>query len=223
MSDIVTNLQIGEVLQLQYAPPSENQDRYAVKLIGYLPGESLVITTPRKQGKAILVREGQMFTVRVLQGSNIFGFVAKVLQISSKPYPHLHLAYPEEVESAVVRNAPRVHTSLQSVVRNTKNPDDSKHVDRAKVLDLSRTGARLSSEKPLGKLDETLQLQLSIKSCDGDDVLQLLGIIRTVREVEVIEGKTRYIHGLEFSGLNRFQQVLLCAFVLGQMVHEHEM
>ncbi len=210
-------------MQLQYAPPSENQDRYAVKLIGYLPKESLVITTPRKQGKAILAREGQMFTVRVLQGSNIFGFVAKVLQTSSKPYPHLHLAYPEEVESAVVRNAPRVHTSLQSVCRNTKNPDDSKHVSRAKVIDLSRTGARLSGEMPLGEVGETLQLQLAINSCDGDDVLQLLGIIRSVREVETPAGGTHYIQGLEFSGLNRFQQVLLCAFVLGQMVHENEM
>ncbi len=220
MSDIVTNLQVGEVLQLQYAPPSENQDRYAVKLIGYLPNESLVITTPRKQGKAILAREGQMFTVRVLQGSNIVGFVAKVLQTSSKPYPHLHLAYPEEVESAVVRNAPRVHTSLMSVVRNTKDSDESKHVSRAKVIGLSRTGARLSVGNALGEVDETVQLQLSINSCDGKDVLQLQGIIRSIREVETSGGETHYIHGLEFSGLNRFQQVLLCAFVLGQIANE---
>ena len=99
--DAVKQLQIGDVLQLQFVPPSEIMDRYAATLIGYLPGQSLIITTPRKQGNPILVREGQAFTVRMLQGSNVFGFNARVLKISSKPFPYLHLAYPAEVANPV--------------------------------------------------------------------------------------------------------------------------
>ena len=106
MPDRVRYLQIGDVLQLQFAPPSENVERFAATLIGFVPGQSLVITTPRKNARPIIVRDGQSFTVRMLQGSNIFGFVAQVLNASSKPYPHLHLSYPSDVESAVVRNAP---------------------------------------------------------------------------------------------------------------------
>lgn len=220
MPDAVKNLLIGDVLQLQHAPPSENMDRYAVKLVGYLPGQSLVISTPRKQGKAILVREGQAFTVRLLQGSNIFGFVAKVLAVFSKPYPHLHLAYPEDVESAVVRNAPRVPAKLSATVHNPKDKIDNPQGHQALVVDLSSTGARLIYQERLGEVGDLLQITVNLEVCGGSDRLQLFGAIRNIRESDGIEEHLDFMHGIQFAGLNRFQQLLLCSFVLGQISKE---
>lgn len=220
MPDAVKKLLIGDVLQLQHAPPNENQDRYAVKLVGYLLDQSLVITTPRKQGKAILVREGQVFTVRLLQGSNIVGFVATVLSVSSKPYPHLHLAYPEDVESAMVRNAPRVTTKLSALIHNTREQGEKKDDQLAIVADLSSTGARLLLHEKLGEVGDMVQLLLSLEVCGGEDKLQVLGTIRNIRDYEVSDTQNNYIHGIQFKGLNRFQQLLLCSFVLGQITAE---
>lgn len=213
-------LQIGDILQLQHAPPSENQDRYAVRLVGYLPGQSIVITTPRKHGNAILVRDGHAFTVRLLQGSNIFGFVAKVLFVSSKPYPHLHLSYPEDVESAVVRNAPRAPTKLSALVQNTSLAEDQRFNQEAIIIDLSSSGARLLLHEKLGEIGQLVQIILSLEACGGEDKLQVLGTIRNIKDlVEADAGEGR-IYGIQFSGIDRFQQLLLCSYVMGQVVKE---
>lgn len=222
MPDAIKHFKVGDVLQLQHAPTSDNPDRYAVKLVGYLPGQSLVITRPRKQGNPILVREGQSFTVRLLHGSNIFGFVSKVLAVYAKPFPHLHLAYPVEVESAAVRNATRVTTSLSALVSNTRAGEWQLQGQPTIVLDLSNTGARLLMHERLGEVGEMVRLELSLQVCGGEDPLQVLGTIRNIRESEEGDGKIDYIHGLEFRGLNRFQQLLLCSFVLGQFAKERD-
>ena len=220
MSDIVKHLQIGDVLQLQYAPSGEIQDRYAATLIGFLPGQSLIITTPRKQGNPIIVREGQTFALRMLQGSNIFGFMARVLKVSSKPYPYLHLAYPVDVESAVVRNAPRVPTEIQAIV--SKKPGTSGEEDQwpVTISDISSTGARLMDRQRLGEIGAVIQVTHTLSVCGGEDLLRVMGVIRNIREVVREDGDSVFIHGIEFRGLTRFQELLLCAYVLGSIARE---
>lgn len=109
------NLTLGSVLQMQATVP-ENAPRYSVRLIGAMPGGSLVVTTPSLAGKVQIVREGQRFTIRALKGERVMGFVAQVLSASLKPYPHLHLEYPCDVEQIVVRNASRVSASARQRV-----------------------------------------------------------------------------------------------------------
>ncbi len=218
MSDPVKHLQIGDVLQLQFAPPSDIQDRYATTLIGFLPGQSLIISTPRKQGKAIIVREGQAFTVRILQGSNIFGFVAHVLKVSSKPFPYLHLAYPDEVEIAVVRNAPRVPTEIRATASKPTEGDASEH--QVLISDISKTGARVIYGEQLGGVGTVLQVTHPISVCGGEDVLKVMGKIRNVREVKREGDAKTFVHGIQFHGLTRFQEILLCAYVMGSIARE---
>jgi len=220
LTDVVKHLQIGDVLQLQFAPPSEIQDRYAATLVGFLPGQSLIITTPRKQGNPIIVREGQAFTLRMLQGSNIFGFVTRVLKVSSKPYPYLHLAYPADVESAVVRNAPRVSTEIQAIVSKKLGPSGAEDQRPVIISDISSTGARLMDREPLGDIGAVIQVTHSLPVCGGEDILRVMGVIRNIRKVTREDGSAVYVHGVEFRGLTRFQELLLCAYVLGSIARE---
>lgn len=220
MSDPVSHLQIGDVLQLQFAPPSEIQDRYATTLIGFMPGQSLIITTPRKQGRPIIVREGQSFTVRMLQGSNIFGFVARVLKSISTPYPYLHLEYPDEVETAVVRNAPRVSTEIRATASQPMGGDSTEHA--VVIADISSTGARVMHTARLGEVGSVIQIAHPLPVCGGKDDLKVMGMIRNVREVKGDGGNSLFIHGIEFRGLTRFQEVLLCAYVLGGIARERD-
>jgi c-di-GMP-binding flagellar brake protein YcgR len=220
LSDPVRHLHIGDVLQLQFAPPSEIQDRYATTLLGYMPGQSLIITTPRKQGRPIIVREGQSFTVRMLQGSNIFGFVARVLKSVSTPYPYLHLDYPAEVETAVVRNAPRVSTEIQAIANRPMEGDSTEQ--RVIIADISNTGARVMHAAPLGEVNSVIQIQHPLPVCGGEDDLKVMGKIRNIREVNRDDGSSLFVHGIEFRGLTRFQEVLLCAYVLGGIARERD-
>ncbi|MCU7844913.1 MAG: flagellar brake protein [Candidatus Thiodiazotropha sp. (ex Monitilora ramsayi)] len=220
MTDTVKTLQIGDLLQLQFAPPSENQDRFAATLVGYLPGQSLIITTPRKQGNPIIVREGQAFTVRMLHGSNVFGFVARVLSASAKPYPHLHLAYPADVESAVVRNAPRVATEIQAIVNITSGEGEAEDQRPVLISDISSTGARVMDRQKLGELGTSIQVTHPLMVCGGQDLLKVMGVIRNIREVTRDDGSSLFVHGIEYRGLTRFQELLLCAYVLGSIARE---
>jgi c-di-GMP-binding flagellar brake protein YcgR len=218
LSDPVKYLQVGDVLQLQFAPPSEIQDRYATTLIGLLPGQSLMITAPRKQGKTIMVREGQAFTVRMLQGSNVFGFVARVLKVSAKPFPYLHLAYPNDVETVVVRNAPRVQTEIHATV---SKPLEGNLTELAVIIaDISNTGARVMYSEKLGEVGAVIQVTHAVPVCGGEDILKVMGVIRNVREVSQEKGGGVIVHGIEFRGLTRFQELLLCAYVLSGIAKE---
>jgi len=218
MSEDVLNVQVGTVLQIQATTP-ERSPRHNVKLIGYLPGAGFIVTTPTVNGKIQIIREGQRYNVRMLRGNTVMGFVTQVLQSSVKPYPHLHMEYPKEVESIMVRNAARVAAGIFAVVRNTKDPDEEGHEFEVSILDLSSTGAKIGAGKPLGEVGDTLLLTFAIEVTGCQETMALLGDLRNhaVREDEAT-GEHFYNHGLQFRGTNRFQQVLLHSWVMERLL-----
>ena len=214
------NLTVGSLLQIQATVPDQ-APRYSVRLIGYLPGASLVVTTPSLDGKVQIVREGQRFTVRVLVGERVMGFVAKVLQTTMKPYPHLHLEYPSEFQQIVVRNASRVNADLALLARNTRNADDEQSFVPAAIVDLSETGAKISSQDPLAAQGEMLHLKFELQISGAGEEMGLLGDVKNVSErIEQHEGGDQrvYLTGVQFRTLSRYQQILLHAWVTDQVL-----
>lgn len=209
------HLTIGSVLQVQATVP-ENAPRYAVKLIGYLPGASLIVTTPAAKGKMQLIRAGQRFTVRMLQGNSVVGFVAQVLESTLRPYPHLHLEYPSDFERTVVRNAARANAHLAARVRNTRQPDAPENFREVTIIDLSVGGLKLASGVPLGEVGEVLQLGFNLEVLGKAEEIALLGDIKSASErLDVAADRRQLIHltGVQFRAANRFQQVLMHAWV----------
>jgi c-di-GMP-binding flagellar brake protein YcgR len=212
------HLPAGTVLQVQ-ATAQEKALRHSVRLIGSLPGHSLVITTPTVGGNVQIVREGQRFAVRVLNGERVFGFVSQVIHVAVKPYPHLHLEYPKEFEQIVVRNASRVAADVPASVRNTALPNEPQNFVSAMIVDLSDTGAKLSSEMPLGSVDDMLHLRFDLTISGETEELGLIGAVRNVHERE--DGvSTIWVTGLQFKSLSRYQQVLLHAWVTGRVLRQ---
>ncbi|MDP1924970.1 MAG: flagellar brake protein, partial [Thiobacillus sp.] len=87
-------LAIGDAIQLQFQSDVE-PSRSFVTLIGYLEGQSVVVTTPIINGSMMLVREGQDFVVRLFSGKSAYAFTTSAKRVTNTPYPHLHLAYPK--------------------------------------------------------------------------------------------------------------------------------
>ncbi len=211
------SLQIGDKLQLQKTP-SDRPERYVVQVVGLMPGKSVIVSTPRINGKVAIIRPDQKYTVRVLQGSSVFGFVSSVLQSYSAPFPHVHLSYPREMESIVVRNSLRAVTDIQGVARNVKNPDEKEHYRGIRVVDLSNSGARVTSKGPLGREEETVSVQFGIEVCGMEENLGVLGKIRGLGKRNQEGDPMKFWTGLEFLSLNRYQKVVLQAFVLDRFV-----
>ncbi len=214
------NLPVGATVQLQLTLP-ERSPRELVRVIGYLPGASLVVTCPTNAaGKFKIVRDGQVYKVRMLRGDSVVGFEAKVLAAPVKPFPHLHLQYPQEFEQIVVRNSARVRADMPCQVRNTKAPDVPDNFQAARVVDLSETGARLASPTALGEVEDMLQVVFSLEVLGQAEQLSLVGDLRGVTERKSGaggEGDSRFLHGIQFRAVNRFQQVLLHAWVMEQL------
>ena len=216
------NLTLGSVLQIQATVP-ERAPRYSVRLIGALPGASLIVSTPTSHGKVQIVREGQRFTVRALKGERVVGFVARVLLASMKPYPHLHLEYPDEIEQIVVRNASRVNATVPAAVRHTSEPNEAASFREVTIVDLSETGAKIASAQRLGNPGELLHIKFALTVSGADEELGLLGDIKnsTERSGHQPNGESHvYFTGVKFRTLSRFQQVLLHAWVTNHILQE---
>jgi len=195
------NLQVGTTVQLQLDVPEETP-RHMVRVIGYVPGGSLVISTPTVNGKVQIVREGQAFKVRVLRGDSVVGFSSKVLVSTLKPYPHLHLSYPKDIEQIVVRNSARVSTRLPCTVRNTKS------------------GAKLASRRSLGEASDMLQVNFRLQVTSQIEELSMVSDLKNCVERMETDENGKYLNhlsGVQFRAVNRFQQLLLHAWVMGNV------
>ncbi len=209
-------LHVGEPLQLQ-PRDGEGSRRMHVKVIGYLPGHSLIVTTPRIKNKVLIMREGQPFVTRVMIGNRIVGFATTVLRSCAVPYPYLHLSYPEEMEQITVRKAQRVRVKLFASLNNS-NPDfRSEKPHPVTVVDISTSGAQLISSAVAGAVGDKVHLNCLIKVGKAEKLLALPALLRNVHLEDDHEGDS-YSHGLEFDLSDQEDIFALHGFVYEQIV-----
>lgn len=210
-------IQVGETLQLQ---PRDGEDarRLQVRLIGYLPGASLLVTTPTVGGKTMIMREGQPFVVRMMVGKRIVGFTTTILRSCARPFPYLHLAYPSEVEQITVRKAQRVRVKLFASIKNG-NPDfQFEKPHSATIIDMSTCGALLVSGERLGAAGDQVEVRCALRIGDSEKLLSLPAVIRNVQVVHSDDHGDSYHHGLEFNLKEEQDSFAVHGFVYEQIV-----
>jgi c-di-GMP-binding flagellar brake protein YcgR len=212
-------LQIGEPIQLQ---PRDGEDvrRFQARVIGYLPGHSLLVTTPRIKDKVIIVREGQPFVVRLMAGNRIVGFATTVLRSCARPYPYLHLSYPEELQQIVVRNAQRVAVKLFASLKNEDPKYKSEKPRSATIVDISTTGALVTAGEKLGEVGQELALTCVFRIGGAEKLLSIPSRLRNVHvgSVESDSAQESFYHGLEFDLKDQDAFFALHGFVYEQIV-----
>ncbi len=199
-------LTIGHTVHLQFGTPPV---RYSVKLIGYLPGKSFIVSAPIQDEKVLLVREGHLFSVRVFSGRCMYSFSSQVIKVGNMPYPYLHLAYPAKVRGVPIRKGERVRVDLTAAVR-----DEGGGVHAVNINNLSVGGCATLSDLPLGEIGRKVQIRLRMFINKADALLDLKGVIRSVHDVADSErNKRRVQHGIQFVNTPRAEGVLLTAYV----------
>ena len=201
-------LDIGDTLQLQ-AQSDSSQARFYVKLIGFLKGKSVVVTTPTQDGKVLLMREGQAFVVRMFSGKSVYAFSTSIFKVANVPFPHLHLTYPNQVRGLVVRRGARARVNLIAAVTGA---DGRSHAST--IVDLSIGGAMLTAKAPIGVKDDRVAIKFRVSVNDVEQYLTINAVLRAVHAMAVVEGETPLInHGLQFEEIPHGEQVVLSAFV----------
>jgi len=209
---------LGDTLQLQYVEDPDRERKY-VKLIGCLPGKSLIVTPPTHEGKLLLVREDQLFIVRMFSDNTVQGFQASVLKNYQVPYPHFHLSFPEECESQVVRKAHRVELNMIVSVEN-KHPDRACQKSPARMTNLSTAGAQIVSKKSLGEAGDTISISMKLVVCGVEKYVNPGAVIRRVKPMESLSGNAvaEISYGVELLPLEEQETILLHSFVYESLI-----
>ncbi len=207
-------LQIGDALQLQFVTDEQKRRHYS-KVIGYLQGHSVLITTPRVDGNIILAREDQVVIVRMMTGNEVYGFTTQILSTSLRPYPYLHLAYPKEMEHITVRKAERISIRLVGSAEPETSDTEKSKTHSVVILDMSTSGAMIEVKKPIGDMGDIITLSTKIEVGGKEEYISLPCVIRNVIHKD---DESHYKHGLEFQLLDQKDHFVLYGYVYEQML-----
>lgn len=202
---------IGTTLQLQITP-SNKDERFYVKLIGVHKDKSIIITSPRVDGGTLKIEERQKFIIRMMSGSSAHVFTSIALFSTNRPYAHLHLSYPTELESITVRKAERVSCKLIVSIKESTNADEQGKV--ASIYDISTAGAQLFSNELLGDIGTTIYINAKFSVAGIEQYMVIPGIIR--RMIDSSKEDYQHEYGVEFTSIEDKDKLILTAFVYEQ-------
>lgn len=203
------HLQIGDQVQLQ-SQRDNNDVRYTVRLVGMSKGRSVLVTTPMEDGKYLLMREGQSFILRTFSGKSAYAFPTQILKSVNAPYPYLHLSYPKQVRSLVVRKGARANVHVVCAVTQL----DGEPVQAAgTILNLSIGGALVAAKQPIAEKGQKLLVKFKAMVNGVEVLLALHGIVRAINVEQGGETDTPYNIGLQFVDVTPEESIPLLAYV----------
>lgn len=210
-------LGIGDTIQLQFQSDVE-PSRCFVTLIGYLEGQSVIVTAPIINGSLMLVREGQDFVVRLFSGKTAYAFTSMAKRVTNTPYPHLHLAYPKEVRGLVVRSSSRGRINI---ICHATSEGGKGHACVAR--DISIGGTLIAAGEKIGDVGSPLTLKFRVRIGDAEHTLVLNCRIRSVNASRpTVDEKPTILHGLSFEEVSSQDTLVISALLYQNMVSAQE-
>lgn len=172
--------QIGERVQLRLTGRnSMSQTYYQSRLVGYIRGQTILLTTPMADGKRIDMIDGDTLECRMLNGSHIHIFDSEVVRTCVSPVHYLHLRYPTLVKMQKLRNAPRVRVNLAATVTGPSGEQEN-----GRIIDLSPDGAQIILPRHVGGNGQSLKISFPASADELKNTLTLTGLIHHVRPLK---------------------------------------
>jgi len=205
----------GYPLQLQTSNVSGQPERFSCRLIGCLPGRSILLSVPKMAGKLVRFRTGQKVVARMMVDNGIGIFASVVETQTADPYPILHISYPDNVSFKGIRGATRVAIDQPVEVFNMANLSEA---IAGTIVDISVTGARIEAGAMLGNAGDQIQIGMRVTVSNIVRDLTVQAIIRSRVEADP-DGFTSNIvaYGVEFIPPEEDKLLMLYAFVYAQI------
>lgn len=210
----------GYPLQLQTSNVNGQPERFSCRLIGCLPGRSILLSVPKMAGKLVRFRTGQKIVARLMVDNGIGIFAGVVETQTADPYPILHISYPDNVSFKGIRGATRVAIDRPVSIANLTVISDN--VVPGSIVDISVTGARIEVSSPLGEIGNKLQLTVSVAVGNISRELTIEAIVRSRVDIDpqnITAGST-VAYGVEFIEPEEDKRLLLYAYVYSQIGSE---
>jgi len=208
----------GYPLQLQTSNSAGQPERFSCRLIGCLPGRSILLSVPKLAGKLVRFRAGQKIVARLMVDNGI-GIFASTVEIQTvDPYPILHINYPDNVSFKGIRGATRV--AIDQPVQLVNLTMISGLQLPGSVVDVSVTGARIEATSEFGEIGHKIQVTLNVAVANIVRDLVLEGIIRSRGEADPNNMSNLIAYGVEFLEPEEDKRLLLYAYVYAQIGSE---
>ena len=209
-------LQIGDLINLQ-AQLSDRVERYSVRLLGMSKGRSVLVTTPMVDGHYLLMREGQSLILRAFSGKSAYAFPTQILKTVNTPYPYLHLAYPREVRSLVVRKGARANVNVICAITHC---DGTPMQAAGALVNMSVGGALMVAKTPPGKKGQRLSITFKVMLNGIEALLELDTMIRAIGYEPGGDAAMPYQIGIQFLDVSPENSIPLLAFVYQALLEQ---
>jgi c-di-GMP-binding flagellar brake protein YcgR len=199
----------GQALQLEFDGYSNERDR--ALLVGYMPGRSIIVSTPVKNGSPLSLKNGMSLAVRFFatQINSACAFKTEIVHVSRAPFAHLHLAIPKELVLGEVRSSVRANVKL---ICSVMYGADCNNKTASKITDLSLGGARLECASLPVEEGQELRITAQLTVSGIDRIITLVAITRSVN----VEEKTVSV-GVQFTDMSDSDRIMLHAYVLSYL------
>jgi c-di-GMP-binding flagellar brake protein YcgR len=205
--------QVGERLQLRLLTSGTH---YVSKLVGYIKGHSIIVTTPTEQGQLMEFLDGEAVEVRMLTGSEITLFRSAILRSCISPTHYLHLEYPAKVSRQKLRQSPWVRVDIGASVVGAAGAQAA-----GQITNLSGNGAKVVTATSVGAERDTLRLAFPIHIDDIRADLTLDAVIRRASSSTGPKGKKIMEYGVEFSHIPPEKVLWLRCLVFERIAKGH--
>lgn len=220
-------LRVGDRMQLQ--PPSAvSSERFVIRVIGYVDNVSLLTTAPLSNGLRVPLRDNDKVVIRVFANQNAFGFDTTVWRTVKTPFDYLHLAFPKEIQGAVIRKSPRIKTRLVAAIHrpdaqgNVLVIDDSTR-QTGVITNISADGALFEAKSMLTEKGGRLRMAFRVSLHNVDAMITVPAIVRNifVDEAKQKEGKAGGVmHGVQFIDMPANDGLILQSMIYQTMIEQ---
>jgi len=213
------NIRAGDRMPIETAEYSSSGGgkgkRLVGKVVGWLEGNSLLVSIQQNAVHAGLVRENEQVLLRAFTGQNAFAFHSTIVKITHAPYTYMHLSFPAQVQAV------RIRTSVRQSVRFpiTVAVADETTGTQGYMLNIGVNGACISTSQPL-KDASPLQIITQFELYDVQVPLKVHARIRSSKELPSEQALTHYEYGVEFQDLQPSDRVALGSLLWYEM-HTH--
>lgn len=211
------HLRVGDRFQLE--SPARPAERQYGTLVGFSPGQSVLVKTPFVEGLPVPYTDGQQLTARAFTGKGVFAFDAMVQRVCVAPFHYMHLDFPSEVRGVQIRATERVKVTMPTRLQLPGGTEEP-----AMLSDIGIGGAMLETGHRLhagNRLTVLLRFALEEMHLTASFSAEAL-VHREVEAPRPDQAAPLHCYGLEFKNLTVGQMVMLQNFVYHHLLADHQ-
>jgi Flagellar protein YcgR/PilZ domain len=211
-------LPIGTPLQLQMA--TGDRQRSLCRLVGYVNGGCVIVTTPVVDGVPQTVVEDRQFIVRGFSGKEAFAFPARVVKVMTFPFAHLYLSYPKQFEHVGVRKAERVAVKIIGLISRLEAENEAG--TPIMIDDLSASGCSMKAVARVAGRGDPVRVSFRLNLCGAETYISAAGVIRSEKDIDpeaTADGPVFWArYGVEFTQLSPPDRMALENIILRELL-----